>query len=197
MKFFDKLLSETMNTKKNSIRRELDALQQIGDAITGAADFCYKETLSIINHSEKMTEVELYYEYLYLFRHIILREAFARLSLTQMRILHEYVAETLIPFVINSFLKTWPESAKIQLRTKFFTKIDEMEVKYSAAQKIIDANDNALITKAAKRVAEMTGNSEDLLIIRRIIHILGTAYEGMQLAALLEQAEKDIYAKNA
>jgi len=185
----------------DELRKEVKTLCQIGEAITHATNFCYKKTLSAINFTaeeeKQLASIHLYYEYLYLFRHLALRSAFARLPLAQMKILHEYVAGALIPSIITIFLKDWPEESKSQLRAEFFKNIDEFEVKYSASKEIFGEEDNALIPKVGQKIAKITGNASDRSLINMITSIVTEAYKIMQLEKLIAQAETDIYVKDA
>jgi len=78
-KLFDIFKDKNRQTAED-IRKEIDVLQRVDEVITSTTYYCYENTLSLmkIEKEDMDFQIELYYEYLYLFRHLILRQAFTQ-----------------------------------------------------------------------------------------------------------------------
>jgi len=201
-KLFDIFKDKNRQTAED-IRKEIDVLQRVDEVITSTTYYCYENTLSLmkIEKEDMDFQIELYYEYLYLFRHLILRQAFTQLPFVQMKILHEYVAGTCTPLAVNTFLKRYPEIAGNQRYAafyykQFFSKIDEMEVYLSASREII-GDDKALLSKFGNKVVGLAGGSADSSLSGMVIHLITYAYQSMKIDEIIEQAKRDIFAKIA
>jgi len=207
MRIFTKLFGGSRAKKifeeRDKLRRKGNALRQIGEAITIATDHCYKKTLPLISFTEEndkqSASIYIYYEYLYFFRHLVLRSAFSRLSVMQMKILHEYIAGIFIPHAIDTFLKQWPEELKTDMRNEFFAKLNDVEAVYGNSRELFTKKDpctsDALTSKIGRNIAEITGNPKQSTTIKTAIIVITDAYKTMKLEKLIEKAQEDVYAQ--
>ncbi|MBP1765243.1 MAG: hypothetical protein H6Q65_2301 [Firmicutes bacterium] len=204
MKIFTTLFGSPRAKKvyeaREKFRKKTSALRSTGDAIADAAETCYRKTLPLLNRKEEkerqLASVYLYYEYLYFFRHIVLREAFIHLSISQMNILHEYIAGVFTPRTIDKFLKQWPQEMRSDLRTGFFERLNDIEANYGNSRELFVKKDpcssDALSSKVSRNVAYILEDPNNLTTIRTVVMILTEAYHSMKLKNLIGKAKQHI-----
>jgi len=207
MRIFTKLFGSSRAKKvfetRDKFRRKSSALRQIGKAVTIAADDCYRKTLPFISFTEEKSKqyasIRIYYEYLYFFRHLVFKNAFSRLSVMQVKILHEYMAGIVIPHAVDVFLKQWPEELQSSMRSEFFKKLNDVEADYGNARDLFAKKDpcssDSLTSKIGRNIAEIAGTPNHSTTIRTVIILMTDAYKTMKLEKLINKAQEDIYAK--
>ncbi|MBP1764630.1 MAG: hypothetical protein H6Q65_1688 [Firmicutes bacterium] len=185
----------------DDIKKNMGILQRVDDVITSTTKYCYENTCSFMKlpNEDANLKIYLYYEYLYLFRHLVLRAAFTKLSFAQIKILHEYIAGTCTPAAVSAFLSQYPELSGNQKQgsffyKSFFSKIDEMEVYLSASREIL-GDENALIPKIGNKISGMIGVSDDPALIAKVIQLITYAYQSMKTDQIVGQAQKYISVK--
>lgn len=208
MKIFTKLFGSAREKKvletRDKFRRKSSALRKIGKAVTIAADDCYRKTQPLISFTEEKSKqyasIRIYYEYLYFFRHLALKNAFNRLSVMQMKVLHEYMAGAAIPRAVDIFLKQWPEELQAGMRNEFFKKLNDVEADYGNSRELFAKKDpctsDALTSKIGRNIAEIAGTPNHLTTIRTVIIVITDAFKTMKLERLVDKAKEDIYANN-
>jgi len=185
---------------KEKFRKKTSALRNIGEAIAIATENCYRKTLPLLDFREErdrqLVNVYIYYEYLYFFRHLALREAFNHLSISQMNILHEYIAGVFIPRTVDKFLKQCPEEMRPGLRIEFFKRLNDMEASYGNSRELFAKKNpcasDALTSKVSKNVMRIIGDPDNSSAIRNIIIIVTDAYHSMKLKNLIGKAKQHI-----
>ena len=190
--------------KRDKFHKNSNAIRQIGEAIITAAEDCYTKTLPLIIFAEEQEKqsasIHVYYEYLYFFRHLVLRSAFGQLSFLQVKSLHEYIAGTVVPHALDTFLKLWPEEIRPEMRSDFFAKLNDVEATYGNSEEIFSpkdpCNSDALTSIIARNIAALAGNSNHPTTIRTVIVVMADAYKAMKLEKLIQKAKEDIYVKH-
>ncbi len=201
---FKKLFSifkDTNHQTADDVKKNIGILQRVDNVIVSATNYCYENTFSLMESPKEDVnlKIHLYYEYLYLFRHLILRKAFTQLSFGQIKTLHEYVAGTSTPATVTAFLNQYPEVAGNQMQgsffyKSFFSKIDEMEVYLSASREIL-GDENALIPKIGSKISGMIGVSDNPALIAKVIQLITYAYQSMKIDEIIDQAQRYISVK--
>ena len=208
MRIFTKLFGSSREKKileaRDKFRRKSSALRQIGKAVTVAADDCYRKTLPSIRFAEgkdkQSASIRIYYEYLYFFRHLVLKNAFNCLSLMQVKVLHEYMAGLVIPDAVDVFLKQWPDELRAGMRAEFFKNLNDVEADYGNSKELFAKNDpcasDALTSKIGRNITEFAGFPNHSTTIRTVITVITDVYKAMKLEQLVDEAKEAVYAKD-
>jgi hypothetical protein len=204
MKIFNKILGykDKYNLKKKLVEIEIQIdhtykpVKDICLSIIQAAENCkliLKTDLNFENKKDKdLAEMLVFYEYLYFFMHLTLKLAVGKFTETQMKKLREYMGPLIVGTAIDSYTKQWPEDLKEGIKREFYDKLNKAELEYSECKVILDRDkpfsDNALFTKLAKNITELTGHNNNPVKIVEIILTSIEEYAKMDLNKLVDEA---------
>jgi hypothetical protein len=204
MKIFNKILSykDKYNLKKKlvEIEKQIDhtykPAKDICLSIVQAAENCKLILRTDLNFEDKkekdLAEMLVFYEYLYFFIHLTLRLAFGKFTKTQIKKLREYMGPVIVGAAIDSYTIDWPKDLKEGVKKEFYDKLNQAELEYSECRVILDRDkpfsDNALFTKLAKNITELTGHNNNPLKIVEIILTSMEEYAKMDLNKLVDEA---------
>jgi len=204
MKIFKKILGYkdkySLRKKLVEIEKQVDntykPVRDICLSIVQAAENCklvLKTDLNFEDKKEKdLAEMLVFYEYLYFFIHLTLRLALGKFTETQMKKMREYMGPVIVGTAIDSYTKHWPEDLKEGMKNEFYDKLNQAELEYSMCKVILDRDkpfsDNALFTKLAKNITELTGyNNNPVKIVEKILMSM-EEYAKMDLNKLVDEA---------
>lgn len=197
-----KLLSPSLpfaerKTKASNTNARADAIiepiTRLKDGIVSAGWRCVEEVKpwvrtnpNLVVNGHNLQTIYLFYEFLYVFMHLMNREAHGRLSPEQHSKLQQIIATMIIrPIAVDSFFGHCPERIKIGIASDFYKNLNNSEVGYSSFNKLVSdsgkndlSNDKALFSKLSENVLDLVGyNIADmqegtaLEVLARIIRI--------------------------
>ncbi len=182
---------------KDKAREELKPLANLGRAIVKASQDCATEMAPVLDvpdeKEKKEAEVLVFYEFLYFFMHLTNRSAFTQLTEQQLNKLQAHLGPLLSSVAVDSFFAHWPEGLKAKMQEEFYEKLNDAEIEYSTCKKMLSddfIDSDALFSKLALNVAELTGNSLNPAVVVLVISCGVNAYKELQLDELVKNAGK-------
>jgi hypothetical protein len=181
-------------------------LKDICMAIVRAATNCRDTTKPLIEAptEESRTEREIYifYEFLYFFMHMAMRQAFASLSHAKIEFLQGYLRPVISSTAIDSYFAHWPDDLKQKMTAEFDKKLSEQDAEYSESARSIKtmmefglrpASSNpieeALFMTIASNVANWaTDNEDDSKVNDAVRQIATSEWSRMQIDRLIGKA---------
>jgi hypothetical protein len=123
-----------------------------------------------------------------------MRTAFSQLNEQQIVKLQEYLAPVVVGTAVDTFCMHWPDDLKKKMMSDIYEKLNDAEIEYSSCEEMISTDKpftgNALFSKLARNVAELTGNSMNPIVMAAVNHYSIHAYVDMKLDRLIRAASK-------
>jgi len=131
----EKLVEGIIRDAEEKVEREYGPIGKLGSAIIAAATNSRDHTKKyIIIADEKKRlerEVFLFYEHVYFFTHLSLRECFAGLSSDKLGKVHLYLEDMIPSVAIDSYFQHWPDDLKKRMTIEFIEKLQISENEYT------------------------------------------------------------------
>ena len=177
---------------------EIKPVSDISLAIVRAATNCRAETKPFVRASSGQTvivrEILVFYEFLYFFMHMSLRQAFATPG-TDIEALQAILGPLICSTAIDSYCGHWPAHLKQKMSGEFYDKLNQAEVEYSGATQC-DAADvgedvnlarlRALFMTLASNVASLAvDDGKDMTVIEPVMEIAIRQWGEMRLNGLM------------
>ena len=191
---------------EKQVQIENKPLGEIGVAIVQAATNCRDAAkASIQAPTEKVRierEIYIFYEFIYFFMHMTLRQAFGVLSATQMGKLQGYLGPLISSTAIDSYFAHWPDDIKQKMTNEFYEKLNESEMEYSESTKLDNpflegeersaARLKKLFMKVASNIASLAvdddENAPDVILL--VIKTALDEWDKMRLDTLVANVAK-------
>ena len=127
-------VSRLLRESQEKVEKEYGPIGKLGLAITAAATNTRDRTrkyLKISDEKERLErEIYLFYEHLYFFTHLGLREAFLQLSDGQRDKVLKYLLALIPPAAVDSYFAHWPDDLKQKMTGEFVAKLTESQNEY-------------------------------------------------------------------
>jgi hypothetical protein len=126
-----KMLAET----HKHVQEEYRPLGELGKAIIQASVNCRDAVKKLIDMpSEKerqQREIFIFYEFIYFYVHLTLRQAFGNLTKEQTQKLQDFLSPLISSVAIDSHFAHWPEDLKQKMTDEFYQKLNDAELEYT------------------------------------------------------------------
>jgi len=172
-----RMLTET----QKQVQEEYKPLGEVGKAIIQASVNCRDATKKLIDMpSEKerqQREIFIFYEFIYFYLHLTLRQAFGILTKEQTKKLQDYLGPLISSVAIDSYFAHWPDDLKQKMTDGFYQKLNDAELEYTECtdhppfDSSADRQDRikhifrALFLNLSFNVANLACNDEDNLTL--------------------------------
>jgi len=203
MRIFKKIFKGNSEKKRNAdnstISKDVSNLiLSIGLSIITASNNCDKAIQPLINSKNDKEKQELYiyvfYEFVYFFLHLTLRESFSKLKSQQLQKLQIYLGPKIVETVVDAFFKHWPEDLKSKISSDFYKNLNNAEIEYSKSKELYSEKNpltsESLFSKLARNVAELCGSSMNPVTIFSVLSVSLEEFKGMKLDQLISKASK-------
>ena len=179
MSLRDKLLGKNKRERafqqgEQDFSLRMQPLEALCSSIVSATDKCSRIVTGRRDGAvASAADVFVFYEFLYFFLHLTMREAFElRFEPAKVEKLRAYLGPPMAAVVVDSFCGHWPEDRKSKLRSDFFDDLNAAEIEYAKCEPVLMSRDapltgNTLLAKLARRVAELAGhphNPETMIV---------------------------------
>jgi hypothetical protein len=198
-----KLMTET----HKQVQKEYGPLGELGKAIIQASVNCLNAVKKLINkpsEKERITsEIFVFYEFIYFYIHLTLRQAFGNLTKEQTQKLQDYLGPLISSTAIDSYFAHWPEDRKQRMTDDFYQKLNDAELEYTECTNQIpldlskDKDERskyifrALFTKLSFNVANLAGNdNNNLTLIEPVMEVAMNEWMRMRLDKLIADVKK-------
>ena len=198
-----KMLAET----HKQVQEEYKPLGELGKAIIQASVNCRDAVKRLINMpSEKerqQREIFVFYEFIYFYIHLALRQAFGNLTKEQTQKLQDYLGPLISSVAINSYFAHWPEDLKQKMTDEFYQKLNDAELEYAECTDRIQFDSskekqerikdifNALFLKLSFNVANLACNDENNLALTvPVMEVAMNEWIRMRLNKLIADVKK-------
>jgi hypothetical protein len=193
---------------KKQVRASLKPLEEVGEAIINASTNCRDAIKGLINapteKERQQREIFIFYEFIYFYMHLTMRQAFASLPESSIKNLQGYLGPLISSVSIDSYFAHWPNDLKKKMTDEFYDKLNDAELEYAACTYDKSSNDGeermknllaALFMKLASNVADLAGGlaggeKEDVTIITPAMQIAIDQWEKMQLGKLITEVKR-------
>jgi hypothetical protein len=183
---------------EKQIQIENKPLGEIGVAIVQAATNCRDAAKASILERE----IYIFYEFIYFFMHMTLRQAFGVLNATQMEKLQSYLGPLISSTAIDSYFAHWPDDLKQKMTNDFYEKLNESEMEYSESTKLDNpflegeersaARLKKLFIKVASNIASLAVDDDENApdVIQLVIKTTLDEWDKMRLDTLVANVAK-------
>jgi hypothetical protein len=185
---------DSASPSKSDAQQMLQFLEEISLAILGGSQTCAEQTnASAGDHIEKEvseSKVLVFYEYLYFFLHMTMREAYSQLTKQQLGRLQSQLGPLVSSIAVDSFFAHWPDDLKSRIRNEFCEKLNDSELEYSSCKKMISDSpmaSDSLFSRLALNVADLVNKGTNPAFHVMVISIAIDAYKDMQLDSLMRR----------
>jgi len=192
-------LKQRLSRIEGQVQRENKPLGAVGLAIVQASTNARDQAkLMIKSQNEKdriQREIYIFYEFIYFFMHMTMRQAFAALSAARLEELQAYLGPLISSVAIDSYFAHWPEDRKQRMIAEFYEKSNEAELEYTEATQFetmlegeerMKAKLKALFMKLASNVADWAvDDRQDIVVVAPLIKTAISEWKAMKLDALV------------
>lgn len=184
---------------KNQTDKELKPLGGIAVAIMQAATNSRDKTKRWINTGDPndvlKREIYIFYEYMYLFMHLTMREGFAICSEVELKRVQAYLVAVIPPTAIDCYCQHWPENIKAGMKSEFIDKLNDAEVEYTdVLRDKVPSDDKPFLLEIfcllGIHVSDMCGRKDNLECQQNIALIAAEEFTKMGLIPLLTDVKK-------
>jgi hypothetical protein len=178
-----------------------DGRTRVASEIVSAANDCAKEMLASLTPRIEKEKNQVWYEvlceFLFCFLHIASRLAVSLFGQTERTTL---LLTPLGPLVaemhVETYLGHWPADLKKRIETEFLQNLSGAQKEYSSRRDLYTEgkpfSGDAVISLLAFKVAEITGDPNNVIDLMLPGHIAATALAKMNLRRLVEEAGKGV-----
>ena len=143
MAFFSKLFGSSKQSEfkrkltetQKHVQEEYKPLGALGKAIIQASVNCRDGVKKLIDmptdKERQQREIFIFYEFIYFYLHLTLRQAFGNLTKEQTYRLQDYLGTLISSVAIDSYFAHWPQDLKQKMIDEFYQKLQEAEFEYS------------------------------------------------------------------
>ncbi|PYJ35969.1 MAG: hypothetical protein DME88_00270 [Verrucomicrobia bacterium] len=184
---------------EEQLQAETKPLGDISLAVVRAATNCRDATKPFIKAptEDKRIECEIliFYEFIYFFLHMTMRQAFAVLTESQIQALQACLGPLISSTAIDSYFAHWPQDLKGKITGEFYEKLNRAEVEYSTVTQsdtarqgegLFAAKLRALFMTLGSNIASLAVNDEkDLTVIVPVTQAAITQWKDMRLNSLM------------
>jgi len=172
-------IKKMLAVSHKQVQEEYKPLEELGEAIIQASVNCRDAVKELINTpSEKdrqQREIFVFYEFIYFYIHLTLRQAFGILTKEQTQKLQDYLGPLISSVAIDTYFAHWPEDLKQKMTDEFYQKINDAELEYTECADRIQFDSSkekqerikdifsALFLKLSSNVACLAYNDENNL----------------------------------
>ncbi len=195
-----KLLAET----QKQVEKKCKPFERVGLAIIQASTNCrdaVKELIVAPTEKERLEhEIWIFYEFVYFFMHMTMRQAFVQLTAPQMRELQSYLGPLISSVAIDSYFAHWPDDLKQKMTSEFYDKLNEAELEYAECTKFESSEQGehrltqklrALFMKLGSNVSSLSGQGEnDLAVVVPVVQIAVEEWKRMGLDSLMAEVKE-------
>jgi hypothetical protein len=115
--------------------REMRPLRNLSLAIVNASMNCLSEIKILIEapaeKERQHAEIFAFYELLYFFLHLTMREAFNLMSEAEIKHLQEHLGHVVASAAVNSYFDHWPDDLKRGMTDDFYKNLNRAEIEYA------------------------------------------------------------------
>jgi hypothetical protein len=168
-------------------------------AVVNAAKSCHNATTGLIRASTEKDRTEreifIFYEFLYFFMHMTMRQGFAGLSKARLEELQHYLGPLISSVAIDAYFAHWPEELKKKMLDEFYDKLNDAEVEYAECTRFDTSLEGAerwaakfgvLFTRVAANVASLAVDDEkDSAVITFVSEKTFAEWKEMNLDVLI------------
>lgn len=188
----------------DSFKEQPSGIGNLGCAILDASYKCGNEFKELINekfgmHSKEadLAQIQVMYEFLFFFTHLTMRYALAELGDNKRVKLQDFLVPIFADVTTEAWFGHWPEKFKKGIKDDFFNNINTAEIDYSECKDGLLSKDkpftrNALISKLARNIAQLSGCEDDPVVIMQCIVITIKEFINMKLDELVVSVGKEI-----
>jgi hypothetical protein len=192
-------LERHLSQIEEQVRQEHKPLGAVGLAIVQASTNARDQAKSMIKAADEKDRIEreiyIFYEFIYFFMHMTMRQAFAALSTVRLEKLQAYLGPLISSVAIDSYFAHWPEDQKQRMIGQFYEKLNETELEYTECTQFetelegeerAKAKLKALFMKVASNVAGLAvEDDKDIGVIAPVIKTAISEWKNMKLDALV------------
>jgi hypothetical protein len=195
-----KLLAET----HERVQEEYRPMGELGKAIIQSSVNCRDAVKKLINMpSEKERqerEIFVFYEFIYFYMHLTMRQAFGSLTKEQIQKLQGYLGPLISSVAIDSYFAHWPEDLKQKMTGEFYEKLNDAESEYTECTQFDSSKEGqerikdklrALFVKLSFNVANLACNDENNLALTvPVMDVALNEWTKMRLDKLIADVKK-------
>jgi len=192
-------LKKSMAKIHNEVEREYKPIGEVGRAIVQASMNCreaVKELIKMPTEEEKQErEIFIFYEFIYFYMHLTMRQAFGVLSEEQIKKIQDFLGPVIASVAIDSYFAHWPEDIKEKMTGEFYEKLNDAEMEYAACtqsetsaegEERIKEKFRALFLKLCSNVADLASNEEsNLTLLIPVMEVASKEWAKMHLGKLI------------
>jgi len=184
----------------DSFKKDKSAIGELSNVIFKTSIECAEALKNYLNFSTEKEKQEKWvyvlFEFIYFFMHMTNRLSFSKLGNEQRIKLQGELAPVVIDPTIKSLFDHWPKNLKEGIKNEFYEKLNDAEIEYSDCKELLSKDnpfsDNALFSKLAKNVAELSGHSNNPEMLIQIITLSVDAWKNMRLEELVDAVGKEL-----
>jgi hypothetical protein len=181
------------------VRKENAPLGAVGLAIVQAATNARDQTKPMIKAPDEkdriQREIYIFYEFIYFFMHMTMRQAFAGLTAACLQELQTYLGPLISSVAIDSYFAHWPQDRKERMISEFYDKLNDAELEYTQSTQFetelqgeerMKTQLRAFFMKLASNGANWAVDDEsDLSVLPPVIELSIREWKNMKLDALI------------
>ncbi|MFY9530538.1 MAG: hypothetical protein WAR24_16665 [Candidatus Acidiferrales bacterium] len=197
---FQKILDEA----HRKTEKELRPLSNLSLAIVKASMNCrdgIKDFIETPAEKERQqAEILAFFEFIYFFMHLSMREAFARMSEAEIKHLQEQLGPVIASTTIRSYFDHWPDNLKRRMTSDFYENLNRAEIEYAECSRF----DSAALAKErskevavrlfkslGEQVASIIGHERDANYASRVAEVALKEFAPLNFAKLIEDFKRD------
>ena len=192
-------LTRRLSQIESEVRQEYKPFGAVSLALIQASTNARDQVKPIIKASNEKDRVEreiyVFYEFIYFFMHMTMRQAFAALSAARLEELQTYLGPLISSVAIDSYFAHWPEDRKQRMIGQFYDKLNETELEYTECTQFetdlegeerTKAKLKALFMRVASNVAALAAeNEKDITVVAPLVTTVFSEWKNMKLDALV------------
>jgi hypothetical protein len=178
---------------------------KVGLAIIQASTNCRNTVKELIDAPTEKNRLEreayVFYEFIYFYMHLTMREAFVQLTTPEIRKLQSYLGPLVSSVAIDSYFAHWPDELKQKMTGELYDKLNDAEVEYAECTKFdppeqgeqrLTRKLQALFMKLGSNVSNLSGHGDDSAVIMAVAHAAINEWERMGLDNAMAEVKKVI-----
>jgi hypothetical protein len=192
-------LKRRLSEIEERVKQEQKPLGAIGLAIVQASTNARDQAKPMIKAPDEkeriQREIYIFYEFIYFFMHMTMRQAFAALTAARLEELQAYLGPLISSVAIDSYFAHWPEDRKQRMTGEFYEKLNDSELEYTESTQFetalegderMNAKLKALFMTLASNVADWAAdNKDDIAVVAPVIKTAISEWKNMKLDALV------------
>jgi hypothetical protein len=138
----------------------------------------------------------IFYEFVYFYIHLTMRQASLVMTIEQMRKLQEYLVNFFVTTALDAFFMHWPHESKEKITDIFYFCLNKANIEYTSAKEIISKNgefsENTLCNKLGLRVSGWFDNPLNPVFIFQAAMTAVAELRKMKLNNLVTKASNNL-----